>query len=286
VRALAEDLRTEIRDRKALLSEHIATRLASPSIPGVGCPEEMPKVTVVNPWHWLNADGSFPLEPRLRKRIARVAQCIEYGGGLRIGQARQTLIACRGRGCLGFMVVLKQKDDAIQVFCASCTLDEFLIYEWEETPWAKGPPVAVEVASLAGSSGGGAKSSQRSSAHDLTTTLERTLALLGSPLSAAHIHELIAKSDHPGVVAEAVMASIPGPPPTRGAVERFLPVLMNVWNETSRPDLKGRSPSQAYHEGPSSPPEAAQPLDLGRNRPCPCGSGKKYKRCCISAKTN
>jgi hypothetical protein len=38
---------------------------------------EMPKVTVVNPWHWLNADGSLPLEPRLRKRVARVAQCIE-----------------------------------------------------------------------------------------------------------------------------------------------------------------------------------------------------------------
>jgi hypothetical protein len=76
----------------------------------------------------------------LRKRIARVAQCIEYGGNLRIGQARQTLIACRARGCLGFMVVMKQKDDAIQAFCASCTQDEFLIYEWEETPWAEGSP--------------------------------------------------------------------------------------------------------------------------------------------------
>ncbi|MEZ8189533.1 MULTISPECIES: SEC-C metal-binding domain-containing protein [unclassified Vibrio] len=21
---------------------------------------------------------------------------------------------------------------------------------------------------------------------------------------------------------------------------------------------------------------------MGRNQPCPCGSGKKYKRCCIS----
>ena len=27
--------------------------------------------------------------------------------------------------------------------------------------------------------------------------------------------------------------------------------------------------------------EAAQPLrKIGRNEPCPCGSGKKYKRCC------
>jgi hypothetical protein len=247
----------------------------------------MPKVTVVNPWHWLNADGSFPVEPRLRKRVARVAQCIEYGGGLRVGQARQTLITCRARGCLGFMVVLKQKDDAIQAFCASCTQDEFLIYEWEETPWAKGPPGAVVVRGIARARGA-AKSSQPPIGNDLTTSLERTLTLLGSPLTAAHVRRLIAGSEHPGMVAEAVMASISGPPPTRGAIDRFLPILMNVWNETPRPELHSRTPSQAYHEGPSSPPEPARPVpaDLGRNRPCPCGSGKKYKRCCISAKTN
>jgi hypothetical protein len=112
--------------------------------------------------------------------------------------------------------------------------------------------------------------------------------LLGSPLTATHVRGLIAKSEHPGMVAEAVMASIAGPPSTRGAVERFLPVLMNIWNETPRPELRGRTPGQAHHEGPWSRPEPARPvpLDEGRNRPCPCGSGKKYKRCCISAKTN
>jgi hypothetical protein len=247
----------------------------------------MPKVTVVNPWHWLDADGSLPLEPRLRKRVARVAQCIEYGGVLRIGQARQTLIPCRARGCLGFMVVLKQKDDAIQAFCASCTQDEFLIYEWEETPWAKGPPVAVDVPSVARARGA-AKPSQPPIGNDLATSLQRTLTLLGSHLTAAHVRDLIARSEHPGMVAEEVMASIAGRPPTRGAVERFLPILMNIWNETPRPELGGRTPGQAYHEGPSSPPESARPvpLDRGRNRPCPCGSGKKYKRCCISAKTS
>ena len=25
-----------------------------------------------------------------------------------------------------------------------------------------------------------------------------------------------------------------------------------------------------------------QVMDIGRNDPCPCGSGKKFKRCCIS----
>lgn len=24
------------------------------------------------------------------------------------------------------------------------------------------------------------------------------------------------------------------------------------------------------------------PINLGRSRPCPCGSGKKFKRCCIA----
>ena len=27
-------------------------------------------------------------------------------------------------------------------------------------------------------------------------------------------------------------------------------------------------------------------MDIGRNEPCPCGSGKKYKRCCGAPKTD
>jgi uncharacterized protein YecA (UPF0149 family) len=29
------------------------------------------------------------------------------------------------------------------------------------------------------------------------------------------------------------------------------------------------------------PPAAAK--KIGRNAPCPCGSGKKYKKCCVDA---
>ncbi|RYZ84342.1 MAG: DUF1186 domain-containing protein, partial [Proteobacteria bacterium] len=25
------------------------------------------------------------------------------------------------------------------------------------------------------------------------------------------------------------------------------------------------------------------PVKIGRNDPCPCGSGKKYKKCCLNA---
>jgi SWIM/SEC-C metal-binding protein len=35
-------------------------------------------------------------------------------------------------------------------------------------------------------------------------------------------------------------------------------------------------------EGPG-PPATARAPTVGRNDPCPCGSGRKYKRCCASA---
>ncbi|MGE5308725.1 MAG: SEC-C metal-binding domain-containing protein [Deltaproteobacteria bacterium] len=41
---------------------------------------------------------------------------------------------------------------------------------------------------------------------------------------------------------------------------------------------------QVEGEGSHSPrptPQAVRPQDkVGRNEPCPCGSGKKYKKCC------
>jgi uncharacterized protein len=36
------------------------------------------------------------------------------------------------------------------------------------------------------------------------------------------------------------------------------------------------------HEGPPPGQPIVNPLrDVGRNDPCPCGSGKKYKKCCL-----
>ena len=31
-----------------------------------------------------------------------------------------------------------------------------------------------------------------------------------------------------------------------------------------------------------NPRQLEKALKIGRNEPCPCGSGKKYKKCCIS----
>jgi preprotein translocase subunit SecA len=46
-----------------------------------------------------------------------------------------------------------------------------------------------------------------------------------------------------------------------------------------------RRPGSVIERGPGGPPARgrsapAKPGKVGRNDPCPCGSGKKYKKCC------
>jgi uncharacterized protein YecA (UPF0149 family) len=41
-----------------------------------------------------------------------------------------------------------------------------------------------------------------------------------------------------------------------------------------------RAAAQAGRQGPSAPIVRKQ-ARVGRNDECPCGSGKKYKRCCF-----
>ncbi|MCR9161603.1 MAG: SEC-C metal-binding domain-containing protein [Nannocystaceae bacterium] len=238
------------------------------------------KCTVVNPWHWLNEDGSFVDDPKLRSRSLRVAQCIEYGGPLAHGEARETLISCRFRPnrqpCAGLLWVLKQSDDSIMAFCGTCQQDEFLIHEWEDTLWAKGPMEPVGVEELAREAGRSTGSPRVPGPQDHPDLFERALALLGSPMKGAELQALISDGASPMTVLDAVLATLPRPP-TKGAVERFLPLLMEAWNATPRPELGGLSP-EAVHGG-RTPHEHTSPK-VGRNAPCPCGSGKKFKRCC------
>jgi preprotein translocase subunit SecA len=58
---------------------------------------------------------------------------------------------------------------------------------------------------------------------------------------------------------------------------------VTAWANTteSRGEAAGdtrRSPAASNPRAPA--PRAADGSKLGRNDPCPCGSGKKYKRCC------
>ena len=72
---------------------------------------------------------------------------------------------------------------------------------------------------------------------------------------------------------------------------------MKLNNNTRQWALKGYTPNELYHEeGKQLQPlttehfkvsqQNSKVLDfqtrtkIGRNDPCPCGSGKKYKKCC------
>ena len=49
-------------------------------------------------------------------------------------------------------------------------------------------------------------------------------------------------------------------------------------------DFEEGEGSDELSEAPSSGAPVVNPFrDVGRNDPCPCGSGKKYKKCCLAA---
>jgi hypothetical protein len=75
--------------------------------------------------------------------------------------------------------------------------------------------------------------------------------------------------------------------------ERPLPALMEALKR-AHPELDAqlqqrrrilkRLYTRTYGTGvKSEPPAPARRVKVGRNDPCPCGSGKKYKHCCIAA---
>jgi hypothetical protein len=106
---------------------------------------------VVNPWHWLTKDGGFIVEePRLYRRMFRIARVIEYGGPLQRGKMRETLVECkrrvRGSACLGVMWVAKTDRDEILARCVACRNEEALIHGWQDRDWASGmmDPVPID----------------------------------------------------------------------------------------------------------------------------------------------
>jgi hypothetical protein len=98
---------------------------------------------VVDPRDWLQEDGRLPTDNlRLRRLVLRIARFIEYGGTLKPGESRETLVECRrrpkGAACLGLMWVQKTRDNAIFAFCCACGDDEAFVHNWQATEWATG----------------------------------------------------------------------------------------------------------------------------------------------------
>lgn len=221
---------------------------------------------VVNPAHWLE-DGLIPVEPpALRTKALRVAQAIESGGPLARGLSRETLLPCLkrpgGAVCPGLMVVLKQKDDAILLFCPICTNDEYLIYEWEDTLWAEGPMEPIDVAALAAEYD--PRPPREPTPDNRDELLARALTLVGSRWTPAEVRRRMTTATVPSQVIQALVDSLPTPPPL-ASIERLMPVLLELWNDLHPPV-------------PAAPQTRTK---VGANQPCPCGSAKKYKRCCM-----
>jgi hypothetical protein len=69
-------------------------------------------------------------------------------------------------------------------------------------------------------------------------------------------------------------------------VERFSELAMKLSDGIRRPSLRGLTPNEAARSRSAvmMPNMEGRPqaktVKVGRNEPCPCGSGKKYKRCC------
>ena len=202
-----------------------------------------------------------------------MAQAIEAGGPLARGLSRETLIPCTkhpdGVACPGLMVVIKQRDDAILLFCPLCTNDEFLIYEWEDTLWAAGPMEPLDIAAIAAEHGLGPLGPGRTpTPDDRDDLLARALTLVGSRWTPAEVRRYMATATTPSQVVQAIVAAIPTPPPL-ASLERLLPVLMDLWNDTRA--MPGAAPRRK--------------TKIGANEKCPCGSDKKYKRCCMLRET-
>jgi uncharacterized protein YecA (UPF0149 family) len=59
---------------------------------------------------------------------------------------------------------------------------------------------------------------------------------------------------------------------------------MRAFEEIDLDDPEDEGPDDAAEESYELPEPAHNPLrHVGRNDPCPCGSGKKAKRCCLAA---
>ena len=125
-------------------------------------------------------------------------------------------------------------------------------------------------------------------------------------VAATSLAILAAAADRPGEVADWCRIGLGQPPLGAGAVAGVPPLAARPGQPTVRPTatvLRGLldealdarhfdadswysfccSPQTGLHIGIEvnrAPQAQPRPTKVGRNDPCPCGSGKKYKKCC------
>lgn len=132
----------------------------------------------------------------------------------------------------------------------------------------------------------------------LMRTLDRGFPL-GPPISRADIHALgeldadcaealwaldqsAKRLDVPRMVADT-LASLDRLPAVH---QRLRSACLDYPQDLEREILGRLDPAEAYSQIPGRdvsvrPSRPVEPPLLGRNAPCPCGSGRKYKKCCL-----
>jgi hypothetical protein len=73
----------------------------------------------------------------------------------------------------------------------------------------------------------------------------------------------------------------------QGEMSEAMQELHEEWLNTPRESLEGKKPADVLDGGRLFPTKVEtfrrEAPKVGRNDPCPCGSGKKYKKCCAKA---
>jgi len=104
--------------------------------------------------------------------------------------------------------------------------------------------------------------------------MEQFKQLLASPQGAA-LADFGAFCQEQGVTAETA---------GQEGLDEVLQELHEEWLQTPREALEGRRPAEVLEGGRLFPGKVEtfrrEVPKVGRNDPCPCGSGKKYKKCC------
>ena len=104
--------------------------------------------------------------------------------------------------------------------------------------------------------------------------------------AAAELSKKISEENAP---QECVQEMIDWSGADSSCAQLLLRMYRNCRNETRFPALCGHTPLE-IGAAPSDSPyqefdlefdDSVKPVRIGRNDPCPCGSGKKYKKCCM-----
>jgi hypothetical protein len=98
---------------------------------------------------------------------------------------------------------------------------------------------------------------------------------------ALELINIINLDEHPSMIIKYLSTRLEFP--TFEFVQEITALVMELYNQTRMWVLKGYAPSELAKEEKKHLlplPSDDENKKVGRNDPCPCGSGKKYKKCC------